>query len=273
MRTSLLVIIFYFFSTILNAHGLVDDRLHDLLHEIDHHPDDHKLYIKRGRIYLDSEQLILAQESFGQAAKLNSSDYETLYWQGVVLFRQGNLNNSQDKLKTYLQNVPNSPAGHKAIAEVLTASGQHSLAANHYDLAINNDNNPPPQLFIYRLQTQLEINPLPNERIEAGILQAINHHGEIVNFVEAMIDFKTKTLQYKHALIWLNKLPEKLSDTPNWINKRADLEILRGNRQKALGLYQHNLNQIAKLPKIKQSQLAIQNAEKHAKNQLSPKAP
>ncbi|MEE9355691.1 MAG: hypothetical protein V3U75_08905 [Methylococcaceae bacterium] len=273
MRVSILVVILCFFSTALNAHGLIDDRLHDLLHEIENHPDDHKLYIKRGRIYLDSEQLILAKESFDQAAKLNSSDYESLYWQGMVLFRQGDLNKSLDKLKIYLQKVPNSPAGHKAMAEAMTASGSHSLAANHYDLAIHNDNNPPPQLFIDRLQTQLKIILLPKERIEAGILQGINHHGEIVNFVEAMIDFKIKTHQYEHAIAWFNKLPEKLRDTPKWINKRADVEILSGNRQKALNLYQYNLIQIAKLPKIRRSQLAIKNAEKHAKDRLSPKVP
>ena len=240
-------------TTTVHSHGFVEDRLHRVNHAIEHAPEKASNYVRRGRIFHDAGQWDKALQDFTRALEVDPTYYEALYWKGASTLKKGNPIQAERIIHEYLSKNPQSPAGHRAIAQAYFQKGDLLKAADHYDQSINNNNKPSPQVYLERSQVLLNIKPIPAERISSGLVAAIQKHGEIITFVDLLISLNIQLNNYQEASLWIDKLPGNLNTTPHWILKKAEMEELQGNRQQALILYQQALSSIKRLPKNKQN--------------------
>jgi tetratricopeptide (TPR) repeat protein len=239
--------------TSLFAHGLSHQRLHLLNHEIIDYPQDPTLLIKRGQIFQETKQWNAALTDYTKALTIDPTFYKALYWQGFVLQQKGEYELAKNKLQQFLTHNQTSPAGHKTLAKVYTQLNKNIKAADQYDQAISNDKSPPPQIYLERAHSLFKISPIPAKRISNGLQDAIKQHGSLITYSELLIDLNIKTKNYQRAISWIEKLPENLQQSPQWLNKKADTEKLAGNHKKALNLYQRCIKEISNMSPNKQN--------------------
>ena len=253
LSLSLYVLLTLLSAPSLYAHGLSHQRMHTLDHEIERYPKDPTLYIRRGRIYQETKQWDDALFDFETALLIDPTFYKAFYWQGNTLLRKGDYEQAEKSLLKYLNKKPDSPSGHSAIAKVYIKLGNHLKAADHLDLAISNDNNPPPQVYLERAQVLFKVHPIPDGRINRGLNEAIKKHGSISTYLELFINLNINTKNYQQALVWIDKLPTNLKRTTRWLIKKAELEAQKGDQNNALKFYQMSIESIKNLPQHKQN--------------------
>jgi predicted Zn-dependent protease len=250
------------------SHGLTEDRLHNINHDIGQQPDNPKLYLQRGIILEDSEHWNEALSDYKKAFEIDSDYNEALFRQGKTYLEKGDLKKSLTILKRYIAHRPRSPAGHKILARAYADTNRLEKAVHHYDLSIKYDLNPPPQLYLDRMQVLFKTDPIPTEQIASGLMEGINKHGNTIIFSEAIIKLYTVNKNYQLALNWLDKIPESLKNSPYWLNRRADLEYKRGNKNQALRLYAKSIHQLKALPVFRQNTPALAAAQHHAEKEI-----
>lgn len=244
LSLSVYVLLTVLLTPCLYAHGLSHQRMHVLDHKIEDYPKDPTLYIRRGRIFQETKRWDEALFAFAKALQIDPTFYKAFYWQGNVFLRKGDYEQAEKALQKYLNQKPDSPAGHSAIAKVYTKLDDNLKAADHLDLAIKNDNNPPPQVYLERAQVLFKVHPIPDGRIYKGLNEAIKKHGSISTYLELLINLNINTKNYLQAIIWIDKLPANLNRTPRWLIKKAELEVLKGDPNNAIKFYQMSIKTI-----------------------------
>ncbi len=235
------------------AHGLSHQRMHLLDHEIINYPQDPTLLIKRGQIFQETKQWNAALTDYTKALTIDPTFYKALYWQGYALQQKGKDKLAKKKLQQYLMHNPSSPSGHKTLAKVYAQLNKNIKAADHYDQAISNDKSPPPQIYLERAHSLFKVSPIPANRITKGLQGAIKQHGSVITYSELLIDLNIKTKKYQKAISWIEKLPENLQQSPQWLIKKAEVENLDGNNKNALNLYQRCIKEISNMSPNKQN--------------------
>ncbi|MGR9105798.1 MAG: tetratricopeptide repeat protein [Gammaproteobacteria bacterium] len=255
------------------GHGIAADRLHDLTHEIGHHPKQPGLYVARGRVHLDSGHWDAALADFEKSIRIDPGYLEALYWQGEALFGKGEYAAAERVLHRYLCQVPHSPAGHRLIAQVWTQLGEPLRAAKYFDLSIRHDANPPPQVYLDRAQILMKLDPLPLKRVLTGLNAGLERHEANVALIKMLIEVDLAVGDYPQAIMDLERIPSQLRDTPLWLNRRAEIEALRGRPNEAAKLYEASLDRIGSLPKLKQQLPAYLSVRAEAERGLREHRP
>lgn len=239
--------------TSLLAHGLSHQRMHVLDHKIIDYPQDPTLLIKRGQIFQETKQWNAALTDYTKALTIDPTFYKALYWQGFALQQKGQYERAKNKLQEFLTHNPSSPSGHNTLAKVYAQLNKNIKAADHYDQAINNDKSPPPQIYLERTHSLFKVSPIPAKRISNGLQDAIKQHGPVITYSELLIDLNIKIKNYQKAISWIEKLPENLQKSPQWLNKKAEVEKHAGNHKNARNLYQRCIKEISNMSPNKQN--------------------
>lgn len=255
------------------SHGAIHERLATLDRQIERTPRAASLYVQRGRVYRDAEHWEDALNDYTRARELNPRLDEALYWQGEAWLRVGELERARDVLQQYLERVPASPAGHRALAQVLVEQGEWAEAARHFDRSIASDGKPPAQTYLERARALAQIRPVPLEEIRRGLEQGLAVHPYHVAIVSELIDVDRNALDFGSALQRFEQLPPMLQNLPEWLNHRAELEAERGDREAAAGYYRAALSRIAELPPTRQQLPAIASAQREAETGLEALQP
>lgn len=248
----------------LHAHGLANDRIADISHQIEHQPKDAILYLKRGRVALDSAHWKDALRDFEKAEQLNENLFDAIYWQGYAKLKQGYTQSASEQLIRYLKKSPTSPSGHQYLAQAYVLLGKYSDAANHYDLAIQYNVNAQPQVYVERVQALNKITPPPSKRIAKGIQDGIDILGPQINLLELMVETYAQAKQYKSAILWHTRYPQSLRNTPSWMLKHGQLYEWDDQVTEALLWYSKSIQSIALFTPAKQALPAYQNLKNHA---------
>ncbi|MEJ2416997.1 MAG: tetratricopeptide repeat protein [Exilibacterium sp.] len=251
------------------SHGAAQDRLHRLEHEIEHHPDDPALYVKRGRVYRDAEQWDNALNDFVSALKIDRQYHEARYWQGEALMQKGDLRGAEQVLKKYITQVPDSPSGNRTLSQVLMQLHKYPQAAYYLDQTIQHDSRPPPQVFLERARALANITPLPTRRIVAGLKKGLVKHPRNVVIINELVRIYELAEQRDSALAAIDLLPSRLRDSPKWLNRRAQIEMHRGHRKRALDLYRQTIAKIDALPEQRRRLPAFVHARQAAESGIS----
>lgn len=256
-------------SAICHASASIPERLDIIGKQIQKHPDDAELYIQRGRVYRDAEQWDMALQNYAKAHEIAPDMYQVLFWQGDAWLNQGHYQQAQDAFQQYLSHKPNDSSVHIELARVFIHLGRYHEAAEHYDYVITNGANPVPQIYLDRARCLMKIKPQPVAEIQSGLQQGLNRYPNNVTILDEMIAFSLSINAYTDAITQLDLLPDQLQQQPKWLIKRADIEKLRGNRERAITLYQQALANLDSLPEKRQKAPAYRAARENAEQGLT----
>ena len=252
MRSFLVIWSCLFWALSVRAHDGSHQRVHQITHELKQAPKNADLFVKRGRVYRDSEHYELAVKDFVQALALRPDHQDALYWLAEVKVRLTKIKEAKRHLTRLFQLNKSVPKAYRLLAEIFVQEKKLGQAIDNYDLAIQTDNRPPPQVFIDRTNiiklSLVDFGTEALKRIENSIQQGVNKHGYLVNYSSYLINFMLEVNNYERALFWFNKLPAKLQKNPRWLNIKASIFQKQGDNERALASYKNTLVIIDELP-------------------------
>lgn len=246
------IVALFILSTQAMAHGTAASRLENVNHALEHHPGDAGLFLKRGRIYQEEKLWDKAMADYEQARQLDKNLQELDYWTGTLYLERRDYPAAERYLQEYIK-LSGSPLGHGALAELYAQTGRFKMSALHYDKAIKLDDNPPPGLYLKRARVLMRIHASPMlpellNSIVTGIDQGIARHGELVTYLELLIELYEDNGDYRRALDTFARLPESLQATPAWRLTRADLLLKAGDENAAALEYAAAIEAVERLP-------------------------
>lgn len=255
------------------AHGTVGNRMDDVNHALEHSPNDAKLFLKRGRIHQEKKSWDKAMADYQRARQLDKDLHEVAYWTGMLYFEQRDYVTAERHLREYIK-LSDSPLGHTALGELYLQAGKPKMSAIHYDKAVKLDINPPPGLYLKRARSLMLSHavPLPGEllhSIVSGVDQGIARHGELVTYLELLIDLYGKNGDYRRALDTITRLPGNLQTAPVWRLSKADLLLKAGDKESAMTAYFAAIEAVEQLPAHRRNVKANAEVEQEARLALN----
>lgn len=251
------------------AHPLSGDRLSRLAHQIEHAPDNADLHITMARILRDSERWSEAIHYLETALKVEPQSTEANYWLADVLFQMEKLERAQGHINRYLKAAPESSNGRNLLGQIYRSSGNWQQAAEQFSLAIKYDTNPSPQIFLEHIAATAFAWPENYLIRKSSIDSARTNKGELIVFVEKLVELELEFEFYQKALNALNSLPANISATPNWLLVKADLFFKQGKKEDAALIYSQIIKTIDSYSQQKQSLKAISQIKRAAEQKLS----
>ena len=245
--------LFFVFVIVCNcpfavAHGNSNERIHSIDHDIYHQPNNALLFLKRGQVHLDEQHWPLALADFKKAWQLDNTLFESWYWQARVYFGQQQVGKAHHALAQYLHLQPTSAKGALLMAQIFNDQGEYQQAHAFFNQAISNDRNPLPQVFIDRANNLAQMDSGTFTEIEQGLHQALAIQPNNVALIDALVDIATESGLFAEALAALQFLPQLLQNSPLWLLKKAELEHLNGQPQRAASAYEATIAAVHALP-------------------------
>jgi predicted Zn-dependent protease len=148
-------------------------------------------------------------------------------------------------------------------------TGRPAIAAVHYDKSIVLDVNPTPGLYLKRARALMQARPAPLppqelDGIVAGIDRGIARHGELVTYLELLIELYAANGGHRRALDTIARLPERVRTTPVWQMRRAELLLQAGEKESAAVAYHAVIEAVEQLPPYRRDVKANTDARQQA---------
>jgi hypothetical protein len=84
--------------------------------------------------------------------------------------------------------------------------------------------------------------------IVAGVDEGIARHGELITYLELLIELYDRNGEYRRALDTVGRLPAGLQTTPAWQLSKADLLFKSGDNKSATASYLAAIEAVEQLP-------------------------
>lgn len=249
------------FSPLAIAHTDLTDQIDVLSHKIKHNPDSKNLYMERGKVFRLREDYRSALKDFRFVGKLDPTNVEAKYEQGLVLLKLGQ---SEKALAMFDYVLKIDPMRQLALinrARVFRNMGNFENAAIGYKRALNMLAVPKPDDYIEIANNYVEYGKSHYGQALAVLDVAINQLGVLVQLQLPAIDIDLSIKNYQSALKRVDSLLAILKRKEKSLVKKAEILLLMGKPREAKESYRLALKSIAKLPAARRNVEAIKNLE------------
>lgn len=236
-------------TSMLFAHGDLHEQIEKATKRIEQEPNNANLFLKRGQLYAQHQELDNAKSDFVQARLLNPQ----LDIIDLLLAKVFSENNEVDMalkhINTFLKAHPESADG------LIIRSGIHQqkkdelAAQKDLELAFSNIENPHPKHYIDIAETVLRANPANSQEALMWLQKGQNQFGFDIVLKEKEIEILTISQQYEKALSTVDEVLNNFPRKEKWLFKKGEIAELAGQVQNAQSFYTATIQAIQDLPK------------------------
>jgi tetratricopeptide (TPR) repeat protein len=261
MRTqALLFTMMLGFTSAALAHGNVNERIHELDHEIEDHPNDVSLLIKRGQLYLDEGHADDALDDFIKATKLDPERIEALYHlaQAQLMLKQND--DAYQTAQKFIQHATNDAArvrGFVLTGGILSASNRPLEAADAYQSAITLSREIKPDHLLFAAdafhsagKTEQAIAVLNDGIWKLGPLPALN---------DRALKLEMEQKRYESALRRIDKMLATQQRAPFLLYKKGIILKGMSRSDESKQIFTAALKEIDSLPASRKQTPALSN--------------
>ena len=203
------------------------DPISDVNREIQFHPADEDLYLKRGELYRLRHEWKNALKDYDRANQLDPGQEVVDFLKGQLYFDSGNFSVARKHLDVYLGKYPNHVNALITRARVESKLGDHKTAVQDFTAAIQHDPEPKPEYYLERADALLLLER-SGEAIKS-IDEGIERLGPVVTLQLRGIDLNIQRKEYDAALQRLSAIAAQSPRKELWLTERGD--ILRQARR------------------------------------------
>ncbi len=205
----------------LGAHPFLDSSLEQLNSALAAQPDNPRLHLSRGGLYLDERHTAEALADFDRALALDPTFEVAHLLRAQALLAGGQLDDALDAARRFRALVPGAPKGWLTLARIEAARGAHGAALTAYDGYLVRAAEPAPDHLLERAAAAVAAGDL-GEAI-AGLERAIALLGPLTAFLERAIALEIERGNPDAALVWLERLAASSPRAERWHLERARL--------------------------------------------------
>lgn len=259
-----------------HGHGLVHEQIDEIstLIETSKQSSDEKrakLYIRRGRLYIEDERLRLAKSDFKRALKTDKQALDALYYLADVALKREKYSRAIKQAKKFLAVLPEESSarmrGYHILGQAFYAARKYDKATQAFEQTIAEAVVPKPEYYLDLAKSHLALDKakLAIEALEAGK----QRRGNLSVFDDTIVQIYIDQEQYEQALQHLNGMIENGQRLPFLYLKKADVWQLMQQDKSAREALTMALEQLQALPAARQQAPALQELKQEIQKRLN----
>ena len=238
------------------SHGDLHQRLQAATREIELHPKDAALYLRRADLHRQHQEWSLAAADCERAAQLDPTLAGVELIRGRILFDQGKIPEARAALDKYISRENDDPEALVTRARVFARLNEGKAAAADYSRAIALAPEPQPDYYLERAQA-LSLSGEPGLALR-GLEEGIERLGPLLTLQQAALELEITSASYDAALTRLDTILLRVSRKEQWLAKRGDVLLKAGRPKDAEKAYREALQAVSLLPaRLQQSPAVI----------------
>ncbi len=267
---SLVLIATLQFSSTAYSHGLVHEQIKEVTKEIKSNPEDTKLYIQRGRLYVEDKHYRNAELDYKKALSIDENTVEAIYYLGDLSLKRGNYKKSIEYADTFLEklSVESSFRMRGFYLKGLAHKGakEYEPAISALAQTIKEASFPLPEYYLELSSCYISINQ-HHQAIEV-LKQGLEKRGDLPVFQDEMVKIYLSQNQYKEALSTLDTMINKGQRVAFLHTQKAKVLKQQGNTSEAKTSFNLALESIANLPESRRSTPALLELQEAIKTEM-----
>ena len=217
----------------LRAHQDLLLQIEQLDGQISEDPQNTELLIKRGDLYRRHGDWVSAEDNF-QMVREMSPDHSSIDWfQGRLLVSSGRNEEGIILLTRFLEQEPNHGGAYRVRAEAQWNLQQPLLAAQDYQLAVNNSKRPSPSLYRSLVLSLVAAGANHTDAAIAVVNDGLNRFAGEISLLGLGADLSLSQKEPRLAQFYLEKVPSRLKTLPQWQFRQAILVCVKGDMETA----------------------------------------
>lgn len=247
--------------SVASAHGDLSDQIAAVTKEIAAHPDDARLYVKRGELHRFDGQIAAALADYVEASRIDPTLPEADLGRGRALLDANRAARARDPLVRFLHARPDHAEGRLALARCLAKLGRQTESATEYTRAIALFTPPNPDLYVERAR----ILAAAGRTAEAirGLDEGIARLGPLVSLQDIAIDLEVQRKNWDGALVRGDRVAASLARRETWLARRGEILAAAGRRREARESFEAAQQSIDALsPRLRQTRAMRDLVEK-----------
>ena len=241
----------------LAAHDDIDVQVAALTERISLTPDDSDLYHRRAELHRAHEEFALALADYDQALKRAPDQVASHVGRSSALLANGQPGQALASANRASSLQPDSAEAHLALARALAALGRGNEADKAYTRATNLHTRPTPELFLEHAASLRGQQPPNRSRAIEVLRDGTSTVGALVTLISPLIDLLLDAGDAEAALAVCDQLPRSLTNTPNWLVRRASVLAALNRVPEAHQTYRAAQQAIARLPERRRKTAAM----------------
>lgn len=255
-------------ASIAQAHGLVHEQIAEVSEQLEQKENRNNvsLYIRRGRFYIEDEELRLAKRDFKKALKLGKkADNEAHavdahYYLGEIAIRQKKYTTAIKQAQKFIQQLPAESGSHMRGQHLL---GRAYFAARKFDKAVDAFQTtidvavfPKPEFYL-ELSKSFEALKQPSSAIDA-LEQGKQKRGNLSVFDDEITDIYIRQENYDLALSHLETMLAYKQRMPFLLIKKSEVLLKSKKPGEAKEVLKSAQTEINNLPQTRRSTPALE---------------
>lgn len=255
------------------AHGDVHPRILELNRQIESHPQDAGLVLRRGELHRLDGNWTNALADLARAARLNPKLDLVELERGRVYFDAAQPERAVPHLDQFLLANPTNAVALVTRARCRAWLGRHREAVDDFSAAILASPAAGPDLHLERA-TALHALGIDGDR-EAlkGLNDAIASIGPVLTLQAAALDLEVQLKSWDAALSRIGKLSEASPRRDRWLMRKAEVLELAGRTAEARAAWREAQREFEALPERMRTTPAGQKQAAQLKSALAEKRP
>ncbi|MCY4127700.1 MAG: tetratricopeptide repeat protein [Gammaproteobacteria bacterium] len=251
------------------GHGDLHEKIEVLDALLKQNPDHVASLLERADIHRRHRNFDDALEDLNRLRSLAPTNNTVYYMTGLTLLEQGEFEEAETALRTFISRSPSSPRGHIALAKVLTQQKRHLDAAQEYELAIENQSIPTPDHYLARAHAYMEAGKPYLARALQGLEDGMALMGPLLTFHRLAIEIEIAQEDFQNAIDRINMILHEADRKETWLVKKAKVLSSMGRNEEARQQFLLAERAIALLPHRTRTSPAIQTLRKTIQEHLN----
>ena len=242
------VLVWFATPTFIHAHAALQDRLTALSDQIQTHPHDAHLYLKRGELHRTHQDWAAALADYQRAEQLAPNLLKIAYLRGRMWLEASRPDFARPALDRFLAVHHHHANALLTRSRVLSQLGEYLAAAEDLKTAMAQLTRPTPELYLERARVLVAAGPEYVDETLQTLDLGIARLGNIVTLIRYAVEIETDLGRYTTALARLETLPETIALQPVWLKRKGDLLRMAGQESEAYETYTTAMTALISLP-------------------------
>ncbi len=242
---------------VATGHGDRSEYLANLDARIESQPDSVRLLLERAEVHRRLGHRDEALADLDRVFAISPGQSRVHYLIGLNHLDAQLFGDAEFALRRFLEDVPDSPSAHIALAEALTGQDRHLDAAEQYDLAIALQPTPVPDHFLARARSYRAAGERYLATAVEGLDEGMRIIGPLVTLQKLAIDTELARGNHAGAIVRIDAVLATIERKETWLVNKATVLASAGRHGEAVDAFRMASEALNSLPRRVRSSPAM----------------
>lgn len=253
------------------SHGMIHEQIHDLTKQINKHPDNTALLMKRGRLYIEDEKYTAAKNDFMRILKLDSQNRSTHYYLSDVALKQHQYKKAIHHATQFISMLQDEAGalsrGYRLLGAAYEGQKNHSQAAIAYQEVLKVSEQPHPE---YYLDLANVLHKAQQHQQAINVLDdGLSRLGTLIVLQDKALHIEIDAEKHSNALQRIDHMIEQGQRLHVLYQQKGGILQTANRHDEAVQAYKMAVNEIDKLPIKRRNTQAMQAQYDHLMEAIS----